>query len=314
MPAPAVLCIHLIKSMKEVVSLRALQQWLDRFCYKHPRLGIPGLMRYIVIGNVLVYLLNLFSTNGYPVASALLSFDTSAILQGQVWRIITFILVPTGSSNIFFFVLTLYFYYFIGSALEREWGSNKFTVFYFFGVILNIILGFFVGTASMYYVNMSMFFAFATLYPNLQFLLFFIIPVKAKWLAWIDAAYFLIAVFQYLFTGHLLLALIPIVAVLNYLLFFAADIGSQFAYWRGRAKSKVRQQQYKNAYQRPGSGPKVVNFHDAKTQTKAQYLHKCAVCGKTDLSDPQMEFRYCSKCNGYYCYCADHINNHIHIQ
>ena len=311
MPAPAVLCIHLIKSMKEVVSLRALQQWLDRFCYKHPRLGIPGLMRYIVIGNVLVYLLNLFSTNGYPVASALLSFDTSAILQGQV---ITFVFVPTGSSNIFFFVLTLYFYYFIGSALEREWGSNKFTVFYFFGVILNIILGFFVGTASMYYVNMSMFFAFATLYPNLQFLLFFIIPVKAKWLAWIDAAYFLIAVFQYLFTGHPLLALIPIVAVLNYLLFFAADIGSQFAYWRGRAKSKVRQQQYKNAYQRPGSGPKVVNFHDAKTQTKAQYLHKCAVCGKTDLSDPQMEFRYCSKCNGYYCYCADHINNHIHIQ
>ena len=269
--------------MKEVVSLRALQQWLDRFCYKHPRLGIPGLMRYIVIGNVLVYLLNLFSTNGYPVASALLSFDTSAILQGQVWRIITFIFVPTGSSNIFFFVLTLYFYYFIGSALEREWGSNKFTVFYFFGVILNIILGFFVGTA-------------------------------AKWLAWIDAAYFLIAVFQYLFTGHPLLALIPIVAVLNYLLFFAADIGSQFAYWRGRAKSKVRQQQYKNAYQRPSSGPKVVNFHDAKTQTKAQYLHKCAVCGKTDLSDPQMEFRYCSKCNGYYCYCADHINNHIHIQ
>ena len=94
----AVLCIHLIKSMKEVVSLRALQQWLDRFCYKHPRLGIPGLMRYIVIGNVLVYLLNLFSTNGYPVASALLSFDTSAILQGQVWRIITFIFVPPAAA------------------------------------------------------------------------------------------------------------------------------------------------------------------------------------------------------------------------
>ena len=64
----------------------------------------------------------------------------------------------------------------------------------------------------------------------------------------------------------------------------------------------------------PRSGPKVVNFHDAKTKTKTQYLHKCAVCGKTDLTDPQMEFRYCSRCNGYYCYCADHINNHIHIQ
>ena len=232
--------------------MRALQQWLDRFCIKHPRLGIPGLMRYIIIGNVLVYLLNLFGTNGYPVASALLSFNTAAILQGEVWRIITFIFVPTGSSNIFFFVLTLYFYYFIGTALEREWGANKFTVFYFFGVILNILLGFLVGTASMYYVNMSM--------------------------------------------------------------FFASDLGSQVSYWRGRAKSKVRQQQYKNAWQRPGSGPKVVNFHDAKTQTKAQYLHKCAVCGKTDVSDPQMEFRYCSKCNGYSCYCADHINSHIHIQ
>ena len=102
--------------------MRALQQWLDRFCYKHPRLGIPA-HAYIVIGNVLVYLLNLFSTNGYPVASALLSFDTSAILQGQVWRIITFIFVPTGSSNIFFFVLTLYFYYFIGSAWSGSGGA-----------------------------------------------------------------------------------------------------------------------------------------------------------------------------------------------
>ena len=223
--------------------MRALQQWLDRFCYKHPRLGIPGLMRYIVIGNVLVYLLNLFSTNGYPVASALLSFDTSAILQGQVWRIITFVFVPTGSSNIFLLcphpVLLLLHRLCFGAGVGGAISSPS---FYFFGVILNIILGFFVGTASMYYVNMSMFFAFATLYPNLQFLLFFIIPVKAKWLAWIDAAYFLIAVFQYLFTGHPLLALIPIVAVLNYLLFFAADIGGQFAYWRGRAKSKVRQQ------------------------------------------------------------------------
>ena len=103
-------------------------------------------------------------------------------------------------------------------------------------------------------------------------------------------------------------------AVLNYLLFFAADIGSQFSYWKGRAKNRARQNQYRPASNHPGSGPKVVNFHDAKTKTKTQYLHKCAVCGKTDLTDPQMEFRYCSRCNGYYCYCADHINNHIHIQ
>lgn len=293
--------------------MRAMQQWLDRFCYKHPRLSVPGLMRYIVIGNVLVYLLDMFGAGGVPVASNLLSFSATAILQGQVWRIITFIFVPMPGQNILFFALTLYLYYFIGNALEREWGSNKFTIFYCFGVILNILVGFLAGSASMYYVNLSMFFAFATLYPDLQFLLFFIIPVKAKWLAWIDVALFVFAIVRYLFLGYFLYALLPIVAILNYLLFFASDITGQLSYWKGRARHTMNQHQNRQTYGR-SSGPKVVNFHDAKTKTKANYLHKCAVCGKTDLTDPQMEFRYCSRCNGYYCYCSDHINNHIHIQ
>lgn len=284
--------------------MRAMQQWLDRFCYKHPRLSIPGLMRYIVIGSVLVFLLDSFSLGGKLLASNLLSFNASAILHGQVWRLVTFIFVPY-THDIIAFVFTLYLYYFIGNSLEREWGANKFTIFYFFGVILNILVGFLVGSASMYYVNMSMFFAFATLYPNLQFLLFFIIPVKAKWLAWIDAAYFAFAVLRFLLGGHFLLALLPIIAILNYLLFFATDISNQVSYWKRRAGFRA------NARPR---GPKVVNFHDAKTKTKENYLHKCAVCGRTDVSDPKMEFRYCSRCNGYYCYCADHINNHIHIQ
>ena len=286
--------------------MRAMQQWLDRFCAKHPRLGIPGLMRYIVIGNVLVYLLDMFSVSGGAMGSSLFSFNASAILSGQIWRLVTFIFVPYSGQGIFFFAITLYFYYFIGSSLEREWGSNKFTIFYLFGILLNILIGFLVGGASMYYVNMSMFFAFATLYPDLQFLLFFILPVKAKWLAWIDAAYFAIAVVQYLLTGHLLLALIPIVAVLNYLLFFAADIGNMFSGVKRKAQWKAQTR----------SGPKVVNFRDSKTKTKTKenYLHRCAVCGKTDVSAPQMEFRDCSRCNGYDCYCADHINSHVHIQ
>ena len=293
--------------------MRAMQQWLDRFCRKHPRLTLPGLMRYIVIGNVLVYLLDFFGTNGYPIASSLLGFSADAIAHGQIWRIVTFIFVPLSGQNPIVFALSLYLYYFIGNALEREWGSNKFTIFYLFGVVLNILVGFLVGGASMHYINLSMFFAFATLYPDLQFLLFFIIPVKAKWLAWFDAAWFALSVLRYLFQGHLLLALIPVVAIFNYLLFFATDISDQVSYWRTRAAQKRKQQQYRQAYQNPG-GPKVVNFHDAKTQTKPNHLHKCAVCGKTDRTDPQMEFRYCSRCNGYYCYCADHINNHIHIQ
>lgn len=290
--------------------MHALQQWLDRFCAKHPRLGIPGLMRFIVIGNVLVYLLDAFSLSGARLASAWLSFSAPAILSGQVWRLITFVFVPYTYQGIFFFAITLYFYYFIGTALEREWGSNKFTIFYFFGVLLNILVGFLVGGASMYYVNMSMFFAFATLYPDLQFLLFFIIPVKAKWLAWFDAGYFAFAIVQYLVGGHFLMALIPIVAVLNYLLFFAADISDLFSGAKRKAQFRAAASGNNQRY----GGPKVVNFHDRKTQTKENYLHRCAVCGITDVSAPQMEFRYCSRCNGYYCYCAQHINTHIHIQ
>lgn len=193
----------------------------------HPRLGIPGLMRYIVIGNVLVYLLDMFSKSGYAMGTGLLGFSASAILQGQVWRLVTFIFVPASSHNIFFFLVTLYFYYFIGNALENEWGANKFTIFYLFGVILNIAVGFLVGTASMFYVNMSMFFAFATLFPNLQVLFFFIIPMKVKWLAWFDAAFFAYQILRLLLAGHFLYALIPIVAILNYLLFFAPTLAGR---------------------------------------------------------------------------------------
>ena len=269
-------------------------------------------MKYIVIGNILVFILDSFSTGGVGAASALLSFNPSAILQGQVWRIVTFIFVPyvsgRGMTGFFWLAVMLYFYYFIGTTLEREWGAAKFTVFYGFGVLLNILVGFLVGGATMHYVNLSMFFAFATLFPDMQVLFFFIIPMKIKWLAWLDAAFFLWTILRMLFTGYPLLALLPVVAILNYLLFFASDIGDTLSYWTGRLGKKTGR----------GSGPKVINFNRARTKTKPgakeAFLHKCAVCGKTDVSDPDMEFRYCSRCNGYYCYCADHINNHIHIQ
>lgn len=281
--------------------MQALQRWLDRFCARHPRWGIPGLMRYIIIGNVLIYLLDAFSLQGGAVATSLFCFDSAAILSGQVWRIVTFLFIPAFRSNLFFFAIALYFYYFIGTALEREWGANRFTIFYLFGALMNLILGFVTGAASMSYVNLSLFFAFATLYPDLQVLLFFLIPVKVKWLAWFNAAFFVLSIVRYLMAGKLLLALLPVVAILNYLLFFAGDISGFLS--RGRQRT---------GWQRARRGPKVVDFHAAKP--KHGYLHKCSVCGRTDVSDPQLEFRYCSKCRGYHCYCQDHLNTHIHIQ
>ena len=274
--------------------MRSIESWLNRFCYKHPRFGIPNLMNYIIIGSVLVFLLDMFSSGSF---SSLLYFSLPHILHGQVWRLITFVFVPLDS-RLLYFALSLYFYWMIGSTLEREWGSGKFTLFYAMGLVLNILLGFVTGYATMNYVNLSMFFAFATLYPETRFLIFFIIPIKVKWLAWFDAAIFAWSVINYLIHGQFLFALIPIIAILNYFIFFSADFARLFH----RVKHKTSKQ--------------TINFKQAQKKARETkgYMHKCAVCGITDADNPNMEFRYCSKCNGYYCYCMDHINSHVHVE
>lgn len=286
--------------------MKAISRWLDRFCYKHPRFGIPNLMKFIVIGNVLIYFLDMFS-NGY--ASLLFMFLPSRILHGEVWRIITFLFIPVNGFNpsdtfsIVWFAMATLFYYYIGNALERQWGSTRFAVFYFLGAILNIVIGFaFQTSVTMYYVNMSMFFSFATLYPDMQVLLMGILPLKVKWLAWLDAALFLFDIIRYLMLGAWGYALIPVVAILNYFIFFWDDLMEIFRRKTGRMAYHTR--------------PQTINFKKAQkeVQQRKGYLHKCAVCGITDADDPNMEFRYCSKCNGYYCYCMKHINNHVHVQ
>ncbi len=284
--------------------MRSFDTRLDRFCHKHPRLAIPHLMNIIVGGTVLFYLLDLFGS--YPITN-LISFSSSAIFSGQIWRLVTFIFLPL-SDNPFLLALSLYFYWLIGSSLEREWGSAKFTVFYAMGVLFNILAGLLLGliftesAVSMHYVNLSLFFAFASLFPDMQFYVFFLIPVKVKWLAWLDLAFFAWEVLSNLIYFNWVGALVPIIAILNYLLFFSSYL-SDFV------RSRVRRAKHQNSRQ-------AVNFRQAarKTQEKKGYLHKCAVCGKTDTDYPNMEFRYCSKCNGYYCYCTEHIGSHVHIE
>lgn len=277
--------------------MRAVDSWLDRFAYKHPRLGIPNLMLYIVIGNLIVFFFDQFSSGTF---SAMLMFLAPDILKGEIWRLVTFIFVPL-SGNVIALALSLYCYYFIGVTLEREWGTAKFTLFYLMGVVFNIAVGFVSGFATMHYVNMSMFFAFATLYPEMQFYLFFFLPVKAKWLAWLDAAWFLWEILQMGMDGMYLGMLLPVVAILNYFLFFWSDI-------RAYVGGNIARSRHQNSRQ-------TINFKAAQRKARETkgYLHKCAVCGKTDADDPNMEFRYCSKCDGYYCYCMDHINDHVHV-
>jgi len=278
--------------------LRSVDTWLDRFAYKHPKLGIPRLMLYIIFGNIIVFFFDQFS--GFTF-SPLLMFSATEILKGEVWRLVTFIFVPL-QSNMIYLALELYFTYFIGTTLEREWGSAKFTLFYLVGVLFNIAVGFAAGFSTMSYVNLSMFFAFATLFPDMQFLLFFFLPVKAKWLAWADAAFFLWELIQMAAGGDYLLMLLPVAAIANYFLCFWSDI-------HGYVGGNIRRAKHRRSRQ-------TVDFKAAQRKAKETrgYMHKCAVCGKTDADDPTMEFRYCSKCDGYYCYCMDHINDHVHIR
>ena len=290
--------------------MKTLSRWISRFCYDHPKFGIPNLMLYIALGNVAIGLIDSFST--YSLSTALFFFRP-AIFQGEIWRLITFIFVPiTGDfgilnftvpgTSLFTTVLSAYFYYWIGSLLEREWGTAKFNCFFFTGVLLNIIFGLILGVTSISYVNLSMFFAFAVLFPDMQILFMLILPVKVKWLAWIDAAFFAWQILNNLMRGLWLFALLPLVAILNFFIFFWEDIMDML----GRKRARVQHQH----------SAQTINFKKAQKELRQRrgYLHKCAVCGLTDQDDPNMEFRYCSKCNGYYCYCANHINNHTHVQ
>ncbi len=280
--------------------MKAFRRAVDRFSFTHPNFGIKNLMLYVIIGNVLVYIISMMDTTG--TFMYYLYFNSSLILKGQIWRLITFVFIPTNS-GLLWFAISLYFYYFIGSTLEKYWGTAKFTIFYLCGVLCTMIYAFVVGlftpgylAINAYYLNLSMFFAFAMLFPETRVLLFFFIPVKMKWLAIADAVLFVIGIV----TGTFPVNLLPIIAIANFLLFFAGDFIDMFRTTR------------------LGNSKQAVNFRKASQKAQretadAPYRHKCAVCGRTDTEYPDLEFRYCSKCAGYHCFCIDHINHHIHF-
>lgn len=284
--------------------MRSFMKRVDLFCYKHPRFGINNLMLFVVFGTAAVWLLSLMDTTGLFVSY--LRFDARAVLHGQVWRIITFIFIPQ-SGGVLSIVLFLYFYYFIGSTLEREWGPGRFTIYYLMGMLLTVVYGFitYFVTGRSYsitsnYINLSMFFAFATLFPDNMVLLFFIIPIKMKWLAIVDAAYFAYDIFSMLGAGYGMISFLPLVAILNYFLFCGDEL-FHTVMPRGRQRRA-----------------KTVNFQREVRKIKYEqkhsgYTRKCAVCGRTDTDYPDLEFRFCSKCVGVHCFCQDHINNHVHF-
>lgn len=286
--------------------------WLDKLERKFGRYAIPNLMYYIIIFYGVGFVLNLVNGSFYY---QYLALDVGAILHGQVWRLATFIIQPPSDSLIFI-VFAMYLYYMIGMQLERAWGAFRFNVYFFSGMFFHIlaafILYFVMGLAlpmSAWYLNMSLFFAFASLYPDMEFLVFLILPVKVKWLALLDGLYFLYAVVQAFLPAYgggvfgivyKANAVAAVVSLLNFLIFF---FGSRNVRPYTPKQMKRKHEFRKNIKQ----ARKTMSYGNGAA-------HRCAVCGRTDLDDENLEFRYCSKCNGNYEYCQDHLFTHTHVK
>lgn len=163
------------------------ERWLDKLNRKFGRYGIRNLMTFIVGGMAVVYLMELlvYPMTGFSLSSVL-AFNRNAVLHGQIWRLITFIFIPPDSS-ILFILFSLYFYWLIGNVLENQWGAFRFNLYYLYGMVCTVIAGMITGYATNSYLNLSLFLAFALMYPDYQVMVFFILPVKMKYLALLDA-------------------------------------------------------------------------------------------------------------------------------
>jgi len=302
-----------------------LRKKLSLFFYQNNNRGISNLMMYIGIGNVIVLLFSLTGTSDTQnLLYSLLCFNRSLIFKGQIWRLFSYVftyLLDESGIGIVFGLITLYCYYWISRSLEQYWGTLRFNVYYFSGVLLTDIIGLVLGISlSTLYINMSLFLALATIAPDVRFYLWAIIPMKAKYLAWVSIILTLISVFSntisavgLLAAGYpawvLLYGVYPLIALLNYFLFFGKDVAKLLPDFLRYRTSKT-QRHYCTAQQ-----SEQLKQGAKQYQPKEQsYRHKCTVCGRTDVSNPELEFRYCSKCVGFHCYCEEHIARHVHIQ
>lgn len=267
--------------------------------------SIQGLMKYIIAIEIAGAVIGIINPEIYYYY---LSLDFGAIAHGQIWRLVTFLLYPglTGVNpfNILIFGLMAWVYYSIGTSLESIWGAFRFNLYYLSGIVLSVVAALIiyltlgvVWPVGFTYINQALFLAFAFLFPNTTFLLFYIIPVKAKWLGIFYAAITALDVFELLTSNTksgFVWAVAIIISMLNFIIFFI------FSHNIGKPSYKTYK---RRAEFRKGASPKVQPI----------YRHRCAICGRTERDGADLEFRYCSKCDGNYEYCSDHIFTHEHV-
>lgn len=256
---------------------------LDRLERKFRPYAVPNVTMIIIMGQVLAYILS--QSNAEILERMVLV--PSLVLEGQVWRLGSFCFVPP-MSNLFFFFIAMMIFHMMGSALEQTWGTVRYNLFLISGYLATVGVAFVYPDqmATNMFIGTSVFLAFAWLYPNYVFYIMFILPVKVRWLAlltWIGLIYGLI-------TGDMQTRLFILAGIANFLLFFGPEVIQ-------RVRSKGRRIQ-----------------RDAHVAAEAKKpKHECATCGATDKSDPSLEFRYCSKCEGALCYCENHLRDHDHV-
>lgn len=281
--------------------------WLNKLERKIGKYAISNLIIYLIGAYCIGFAISVVNADllGY------LTLSPYHILRGQVWRLVTWIFMPTDSNPLFLLIMAI-FYYQLGTTLERTWGTFRFNAYIFGGIIFTVIgaflyygilyainggvtlemlyMGYYFSTN---YINMSIFLAFATMYPDMQVLLYFIIPIKMKWMAYV---YAVLTIYQLLMTewaGRVSI----VMSLMNFLIFFL----STRDFRRISPKEIHRRQAFRAQMRKPRPGSGITK-------------HKCAICGRTELDDPNLEFRFCSKCDGNYEYCQDHLFTHEHIK
>lgn len=286
---------------------------------KFGRFGIPNLMKYVIALNAVGLLLGLINPGFYY---RYLSLDMYAIFHGQIWRLFTFLVCPSigvgtgnGLVNLFWFLIWAQVYYSIGNHLERLWGTFRFNLFYISGLLWIVLVSVvfylflmtgdssvnsFLGTqmgvvVNLTYLNQTLFLAFALLYPDMQFLIYFVIPVKAKWLSVLYLGLTGYELFEAIRGGSYYMAALIAASLVNLVLFLILARVKESPRETIRKKKRQVEFQYK-----------------ARPQTMGP-RHRCVICGRTDIDAPDLEFRYCSKCEGNFEYCSEHLFTHEHV-
>lgn len=279
-----------------------MQKFIKNLEKKFGRYAIPDLINYFILFYVASTVISLFMPGIYY---NFLALDFEKIMHGQIWRLVTFILAPAPLDEFFgilFFIITVHIYYLFGHSLENIWGAFRFNLYFIGGIVLTVLaeLLLFITTGqSVYYGGMnylyqSMFFAFCVLFPEERFFIYFVFPIKAKVLAVLDAILLIAEMFEYLGKGLYSYCVAIVIAMLNFLIFFYC--------YKGLDRYSPRQVKRRKEFRRQTMRPQGV--------TK----HQCAVCGRNEVSNPELSFRFCSKCNGNYEYCEEHLFTHQHIR